>query len=411
MIRSIIDFAIENGLDKWDLAAFVISFFSFSASVISIGIAFKTLKSQIKTQNNTKLLLSQNAGYEYIKSYITYIIISYLHLTVFDNIAKYLHHNNKIICDYNPSFLFELSLPNDGIRPDQFISDPIAYEFLYKARSCVNQYNGLVDYIKKRILGNAINVNVLDKGEFPDTHIDEAQELLRNISWLLIQTIMLIKSKNENGGEELSEEDKASLKSEIDAQIMGDFTAILNKINKNNKNNYSQDLDECVFDKRILDWIINDKNIKVKVSSIYDKCCRTMFCNKGKSFTFRRDTKLTKKEIIVDEIRALFLKGESDSAYRIINDYFVEDINNIGRKALTFNVEEMQNGFFRKEVRRIRKFYETLYGCINSRIPQSLESIDFNKWNSFNSPQGEGPWTPPEIHLSGGTFKIMRHEK
>jgi len=403
MIRSIINSAKEWGLTEWDWIAIVIAILSFTASIISICIAYKTLKSQDKTQNNTRLLLSQNAGYEYLKSYISYIIISYMRLTVFDNIAKWEHKKHKIICDYNPSFLFELSLPLDGIRPDQFISYPVVYELLYQVNTFINKYNGFVDYIKRKIIDNSIEVQVMTgKGLTPYTHIDEAKNYLKQISRILIHTIMIIKSENEKEGEELSQDDIVSLQREIDTQILEVFKAINIK-----REVHSKELDECLFDTSILDFIINDLNIKNTVSSIYYQICRFSFFDKDEYFVFRNDTKPIQKEIIVDEIRTLFFNEEKDNALRKINDYFLEDINRIGRKALTFNGEDVQKSFFMKEIRRIRKFYDFLYERINSRVPQSLASIDFEKWNSFNTCDG-GPWTPPDVHLSGGSVKILK---
>lgn len=403
MIKSIINSAKEWGLTEWDWIAIVIALLSFTASIISIGIAYKTLKSQDKTQNNTKLLLSQNAGYEYLKSYISYIIISYMRLTVFDNIAKWEHKKHKIICDYNPSFLFELSLPLDGIRPDQFISYPVVYDLLYQVNSFINKYNGFVDYIKRKIIENSIQVQVMsDRGLTPYTHIDEAKNYLKQISRILIHTIMIIKSENEKEGEELGQDDIVSLQSEIDAQILEVFKAINIK-----REVHSKDLEKCLFDASILDFIINDSNIKNTVSSIYYQICMVLFFDKDDFFVFRNDTKSILKEIIVDEVRTLFFKEDMDNAFRKINDYFIDDINKIGRKSLTFKGEDIQKSFFMKEVKRIRKFYTSLYERINSSVPQSLESIDFEKWNSFNTCEG-GPWTPPDIHLSGGSIKIMK---
>lgn len=403
MIKSIINSAKEWGLTEWDWIAIVIALLSFTASIISIGIAYKTLKSQDKTQNNTKLLLSQNAGYEYLKSYISYIIISYMRLTVFDNIAKWEHKKHKIICDYNPSFLFELSLPLDGIRPDQFIFYPVVYDLLYQVNSFINKYNGFIDYIKRKIIENSIQVQVMsDRGLTPYTHIDEAKNYLKQISRILIHTIMIIKSENEKEGEELGQDDIVSLQSEIDAQILEVFKAINIK-----REVHSKDLEECLFDSSILDFIINDSNIKNTVSSIYYQICMVLFFDKDEFFVFRNDTKSILKEIIVDEVRTLFFKEDMDNAFRKINDYFIDDINKIGRKSLTFKGEDIQKSFFMKEVKRIRKFYTSLYERINSSVPQSLESIDFEKWNSFNTCEG-GPWTPPDIHLSGGSIKIMK---
>lgn len=402
MIKSVINSAKEWGLTEWDWIAIVIAILSFTASIISICIAYKTLKSQDKTQNNTRLLLSQNAGYEYLKSYISYIIISYMRLTVFDNIAKWEHKKHKIICDYNPSFLFELSLPLDGIRPDQFISYPVVYDLLYQVNSFINKYNGFVDYIKRKIIENSIKVQVMsDRGLTPYTHIDEAKNYLKQISRILIHTIMIIKSENEKEGEELGQDDIVSLQSEIDAQILEVFKAINIK-----REVHSKELDECLFDTSILDFIINDSNIKNTVSSIYYQICMVLFFDKDEFFVFRNDTKPIPKEIIVDEVRTLFFKEDMDNASRKITDYFIDDINKIGRKSLTFKGEDVQKSFFMKEVNRIRKFYTSLYERINSRVPQSLESIDFEKWNSFNTCEG-GPWTPPDIHLSGGSVKIM----
>ena len=65
MISTLIDYAKALGLTQWDWAAIVVSTLSFTTSIISIHIAFKTMRSQEKTQNNTALLLSQNAGFEY----------------------------------------------------------------------------------------------------------------------------------------------------------------------------------------------------------------------------------------------------------------------------------------------------------------------------------------------------------
>lgn len=403
MIRSIINSAKEWGLTEWDWIAIVIAILSFMASVISIGIAFKTLKSQVKTQNNTRLLLSQNAGYEYLKSYISYIIISYMRLTIFDNIAKWEHTKHKIICDYNPSFLFELSLPLDGIRPDHFVSYPIVYDLLYQVNSFINKYNEFVDYIKRKITENSIEVQVMsENGLTPYTHIDEAKNYLKQISRILIHTIMIIKSENEKEGEQLSQDDIVSLQNEIDTQILEAFKTI-----NITREVHSKELDECLFDASILDFIINDTNIKNTVSSIYYQICMVSFFDKDEFFVFRNDTKPIQKEIIVDEIRTLFFKEDIDNAFHKINDYFIEDINKIGRKSLTFKGEDVQKRFFVKEVKRIRKFYNSLYECINSRVPQSLESIDFEKWNSFNTCE-EGPWSPPDIHLSGGSVKIFK---
>lgn len=403
MIKSIINSAKEWGLTEWDYIAIVLAILSLTASIISIRIAYKTLKSQDKTQNNTRLLLSQNAGYEYLKSYISYIIISYMRLTVFDNIAKWEHTKHKIICDYNPSFLFELYLPLDGIRPDQFISYPGVYDLLYKVNSLINKYNELVDYIKRKILDNSIDVKLMsEKGLTPYTHIDEAKNHLKQISRILIHTIMIIKSENEKEGEELNQDDIVSLQREIDTQVLEVFKVINIK-----REVHSKELDDCSFDASILDWIINDSNIRNTISSIYYQICRFSFFDKDEFFVFRNDTKPIQKEIIVDEIRTLFFNEEKDNALRKINDYFLEDINKIGRKALTFNGEDLQKSFFMKEVRRIRKFYGFLYERINSRAPQSLASIDFEKWNSFNTCEG-GPWTPPDVHLGGGSVKILK---
>lgn len=400
MIKSIIYLAEQYGLTKWDYVAIVIS-------IISIVIAYKTLKSQIMTQKNTRLLLSQNAGYEYLKSYISTVIISYMYLSIFDNITKKEHIKNQIIIDYNPLFFVKLSLPLDGIRPDHFISYPIVYAHLNNVNSYINKYNELVDYIKKKILENSINVyDFSHNGLPPYTHIAEAQKFLMSISRVLLNTIEIIKSENEKEGNGLSREDVTVLRSEIDTQVLESFTNIKNNTPRFNCEVHSKELDECVFDKSILD-IINDTNVQKTVSSIYDQICRISFFDRGEYFVFRTDTKPTKKEMIVDEIRALFFKGEADNALRKINDYFIEDINKICKKALAFNGEDIQKKFFMKEVRRIKKFYDYLYECINSRAPQSLESIDFEKWNSFNTCE-EGPWTPPNVHLSGDSFKIIK---
>lgn len=407
MIKSIINSAKEWGLTEWDWIAIVIALLSFTASIISIGIAYKTLKSQVKTQNNTRLLLSQNAGYEYLKSYIFYIIMSHMHLTVFDNIAKWASKNKKMICDYNPLFFSRLSLPLDGIRPDQFISYSKVYELLYLLNSSIDNYNEFVDYIKRNIIENSIKVQVIsDRGLTPYTHIDEAKNYLKQISRLLIHTIMIIKSEDEKEGEELSQDDIISLQNEIDEQIDEQIQGVLKAIAPNIKKEvHSKDLDECSFDNSILDWIINDPNIKNTISSIYYQICRVSFFDKDEFFVFRNDTKPIAKEIIVDEVRTLFFKEDMDNAFRKINEYFIDDINKIGRKSLTFKGKE--KSFFMKEVKRIRKFYISLYECINSRVPQSLENIDFEKWNSFNACEG-GPWTPPDVHLSGGSIKILK---
>lgn len=401
MIRELINSAKELGLTEWDWVAIVISILSFTASVISIGIAFKTLKSQVKTQNNTRLLLSQNAGYEYLKSYTPYIIISYMHLSVFDNITKKRHIKHEIIYDYIPTFFYGLLLPQEGIRPDQFISFPDVYDLLFKISSYIKQYNELVDYIKNRIIEKSIKVQFIDNT--PVTFIKDAQNRLKQISRLLIQTIMIIKSENEKDGEQLSQYDIESLQSDIDTQILEFFNTI-----KDNREVHSKELDECVFDDSILDFIIKDSTIKETVSSIYCKNCRVSFFDSDKFLFFRKKIKPNREEMIIDEIRAIFFKGEADKAICKINGYFAEDINRIGRKALTFCGEEMQNGFFKKEVRRIRKFYISLYDCVNSSVPQSLESIDFDKWKSFNVHSGLGPWNHPiDIQMNGDSFVVM----
>lgn len=385
MIRSIINSAKELGLTEWDWVAIVIAILSFTASVISITIALKTLKSQIKTQNNTGLLLSQNAGYEYLKSYIPYIIISYMRLSILDTITKMKYAKHQIIHDYNPTFFYELTLPQEGIRPDQFISYPCVYDLLFKVSSFINKYNELVIYIKRRILENSMKVQIMGRNPIssnqettPLIFIDEAHDLLKQISFFLIQTIKIIKSENEKNGEELSQDDVNSLQSEIDTQILGVFNTI-----KINRIVHSKELDECLFDDSILDFIISDSDIKKTVLSIYYQICRLSFFDCDKYLFFRTEMKPNKKEIIIDEIRTLYLKGETDKAFNKINDYFVEDINELGRRSLTFK-EDIQNAFFKKELRRIRRFYDSLYERINSRLPQSLENIDFEKWNSFN---------------------------
>lgn len=406
MIRSIINSAKEWGLTEWDWIAIVIAILSFTASIISIGIAYKTLKSQVKTQNNTRLLLSQNAGYEYLKSYISCIIISYMYLTIFDEIAKWAHKKHQIIFDYSPLFFLKLSLSVDGIRPDHFISYPSVYAHLNDVNSYIRKYNELLDYIKKKILGNSINVNYLShNGSIPYTHIVEAQKFLMDISRDLLKTIEIIKSENEKEGDELSQDDIVSLQREIDTQILESFTAINIK-----REVSSKDLDECLFDGSILDWIIKDSKIKETVSSIYYHICRVSFFDKEDYFVFRGDIQPSRKEIIVNEIRTFIFKEEPDNAFRKVSEYFIEDINKIGRKALTFapKDEDMPKKFFMKEVKRIRKFYTFLYERINSSVPQSLESIDFEKWNSFNTCEW-GPWTPPEVvGLSGDSVKIMK---
>ena len=385
MFTSIIDSAKELGLTQWDWAAIIIAILSFIASVVSIYIAFKTLKSQIKTQTNTGLLLSQKAGYEYLKAYIPYVITSYMRLSIFDTIINKKYRQKQILHDYIPTFFYELSLPQEGIRPDQFVSYPIAYDLLYRISSFVSKYNELVDFIKKRIINNSFHIQVMGKNpvtnEFeitPLTFIEDAKALLKQITFFLVQTIKLIKSETEKNGEDLSDDDVLQLKKEIDLTIQDVFNAI-----KIDREVHSKELDACVFDVRILDWIINDSEIKKNVKSIYTRICRLSFFDMDKYLFYKSDNKLSKREQIVDDIRTLYFLGETSKAMHKINCYFIEDINNIGRYALSFK-EDIQNDYFKKELRRIRKFYDYLYECINSKMPQSLDNIDFEKWNSFD---------------------------
>lgn len=151
------EFAVEHGLNVWDWVAVTVSSASMLIAIISLLVAFFTLRSQKQTEKNTMPIINTDIQEFLLQEFIFKLIDGQI------RIGALWHLLNEKQFKYYPSehILDQLIVETDTIHTELFYKDTKKYRCLQGLLNTTVVYNKYISVLNSHLSNNNINNDFL----------------------------------------------------------------------------------------------------------------------------------------------------------------------------------------------------------------------------------------------------------